>query len=219
MTPILDTNRLDEAERELGMPCEQLLTPLTRYRAVREAEPFAIDNGAFTSFDAAAFRSLLTRERPRRHLCRFVAVPDVIAAGRTGPAIGDARLTRELFDARSELFPYLAGWPLAYVVQDGQEDVPIPWRAIRAVFVGGSDRYKDGPHAAAVVKAAKVRGLWVHVGRINDPARLTHFERLGADSFDGSGVARTTRQRHAIRDRHSPAPLFPTQPEAVTLPA
>ena len=208
MRPIIDTNKLDDAERELGMECWQLLTPLTRYRAVRPEAPFAIDNGAFTAFNPGGFRSLLERERERRDLCRFVTVPDVIAAGRAGPPVGDAALTREVFDARKELFPYLAAWPLAYVIQDGQETVPVPWRSIRAVFVGGSDTYKDGAHAAAVVKAAKLRGLWVHVGRVNCPGRFEHFDRLGADSFDGSGVARTTRQRVAIRDRHSPAPLF-----------
>ena len=208
MRPIIDTNRLDGAELELGMECEQLLTPLTRYRRVRPDAPFAVDNGAFTRFDGDGFRTLLEREREHRELCRFVTVPDVIAAGRAGQAVGDASLTREVFDARSELFPYLAGWPLAYVVQDGQEAVPIPWRSVRAVFVGGSDGYKDGAHAAAVVKAAKLRGLWVHVGRVNGPGRYQHFADLGADSFDGSGVARTTRQRVAIRDRHSPSPLF-----------
>ena len=114
--------------------------------------------GRLPRFDGDGFRTLLEREREHRDLCRFVTVPDVIAAGRAGQAVGDASLTREVFDARSELFPYLAGWPLAYVVQDGQEAVPIPWRSVRAVFVGGSDGYKDGAHAAAVVKAAKLRG-------------------------------------------------------------
>lgn len=208
MRPIIDTNKLDEAERELGMACEQLLTPLTRYRAVRPDAPFAIDNGAFTRFDTAGFRSLLERERERRDLCRFVAVPDVIAAGRAGEPLGDAALTLDLFHARKELWPWLAGWPLAYVAQDGAEALPVPWHAIRALFVGGSTAWKEGPRAAALVKAAKMRGLWVHIGRINSPGRWDHFERLGADSCDGSGLARTTRQRVAIRDRHSPAPLF-----------
>src|SRR5690554_1220330 len=75
MRPILDTNRLDEAEAELGMRCEQLLTPLTRYHPARPTEPFAIDNGAFSGFDERAFVSLLERERPRRHLCRFAEGP------------------------------------------------------------------------------------------------------------------------------------------------
>src|SRR5690606_41173308 len=63
------------AEAELGLRCEQLLTPLTRYHPARPTEPFAIDNGAFSGFDERAFVSLLERERPRRHLCPFAEGP------------------------------------------------------------------------------------------------------------------------------------------------
>ena len=205
MKPIIDTNKLDEAEVELGMACEQLLTPLTGYRAVRPDAPFAIDNGAFTEWDERGFLALLAREKERRALCRFVAVPDVIAAGRSGDAVGNAPLTLQVFRHWQRR---LTGWPLAYVAQDGSEQQALPWSQIAAVFIGGSTVWKDGPHAAAVVRAAKLLGKWVHVGRVNCPARYEHFASLGADSFDGSGVARTTRQRIAIRDRHSPAPLF-----------
>ena len=69
MTPILDTNKLDDAERELGTEpggVEQLLTPLTRYAKVRPGRAVAIDNGAFTRFNAEGFVSLLEREKPRR---------------------------------------------------------------------------------------------------------------------------------------------------------
>lgn len=226
MICMMDTDdRLPELEREVGMPCEQLVTPRDgspRGRLVREGM-FAVDNGAFRGFHAARFQQRIEALAPHKQRCRFVAVPDAIASGigpkgqpMGGPPVGDARLTLDLFNDRKEHFPYLAGWPLAYVIQDGQEAVSVPWRSIRAVFVGGSNRYKDGPHAAAVVRVAKMRGLWVHVGRINNPERLLHFHALGADSFDGTGLSTgRTDQRLAIaeawrsaRGGPTPAPLL-----------
>lgn len=137
----------------------------------------------------AAFRSLLAREAHQRELCRFVAAPDVV---------GSARRTLEVFEIwKLEL----AGWPIALVCQDGQEHLPIPWTEIAAVFIGGSTNWKCGPHAAAIIKAAKALGKWVHVGRVNDPVRFDHFERLGANSCDGTGLARYSHMRKAIARR------------------
>lgn len=57
-------------------------------------------------------------------------------------------------------------------------------------------------HADDIVKTAKAMEKWVHVGRVNDPARWIHFENLGADSVDGTGIAQYSHMRIAIRDRH-----------------
>lgn len=199
MIPLIDSNRLDDAEEALGMECWQLLTPLTRYRPARPDRPYAIDNGAFSRFNAEGFRSLLQRERPRRELCKFVAAPDVV---------GCARRTLEVFTHwRREIKPF----PVALVAQDGLEDLTIPWSEIDAVFIGGSTEWKMSGHVAHIIKAAQIMGKWVHVGRVNCPARWEHFDKLGADSCDGSGLAPgrgRPEQAHAIRDRHSPAPLF-----------
>lgn len=185
---MLDTpTPLDECERELGgLAVEQLFTPLTRYKPQRPEARFAIDNGAFSNFQAKGFRSLIERERPRRDLCRFVAVPDVV---------GSARRTLEVFATwKFEL----AGWPKALVLQNGQEHLDIPWSEIDAVFIGGDTEWKLGQHAAACIKAAIALGKWVHVGRVNTPGRFEYFEKLGADSIDGSGLARYTHMREAI---------------------
>lgn len=201
MIVLLDTGTdLGECEQELGVPVEQLLTPLTRYSPQRPNAPFAIDNGAFSGFDVVSFESLLERERPRRHLCRFVALPDVV---------GSARRTLEVFrhwEGR------LVGWNKALVAQDGLEDLDIPWLHIGAVFIGGSTDWKLSKYAADVIRTAKILGKWVHAGRVNTPSRFEYFESIGADSIDGTGLARYSWMRERIyRAVHEPS-LFAEQP-------
>lgn len=189
MLVLLDTSEsLDDAAAELECEVEQLLTPLTRFRPQRPESRFAIDNGAYAGLNIPAFLSLLEREKPRKNLCIFVAAPDVV---------GSARRTLEVFDYWQ---PRLAaeGWPVALVAQDGQEHLPIPWDRLDAVFIGGSTEFKTGPHAAAIVKAAKALSKWVHVGRVNTPGRFEWFERLGADSIDGTGLSRFSHMREKI---------------------
>ena len=183
---MLDTHKIDDAEAELGYPVEQLLTPLTRYKRVRPEQHFSIDNGAYSKFDAKGFLSLLNREQEAQSLCRWVAVPDVV---------GSALRTAEVF---THWKGKLADWPLAFVCQDGQESLPIPWEEVATVFIGGGTDWKMGPHAAAIVKAAIAIGKWCHVGRVNTPGRLEYFEELGADSIDGTGLARYSHMRKAI---------------------
>ena len=195
MIVMLDTNDdLEICEKELNCPVEQLLTPLTRYKNRHPENRFAIDNGAFSRFDRKAFESLLEREYPRRELCRFVSVPDVV---------GSARRTLEVFDY---WYPILADhWKLAFVCQDGQEDLPIPFDFIDAVFIGGSTRWKESQSTIDCIKAAKLTGKWVHVGRINSPSRFVAFREIGADSCDGSGLAQFSWQRLEL---NSDPPLF-----------
>jgi len=187
---LLDTNakQWETAPEELGQSVQigQLLTPLTR-REYRGG-PFAIDNGAFAGFNATGFRNLLDRRKGNRDDCLFVAAPDVV---------GSARRTLECFD---HWYPQLSGWPIALVAQDGQEDLPIPWKLINAVFIGGSTGWKCGPHAAAVIKAAQAIGKWVHVGRVNTPDRFEYFHGLGADSIDGTGISRYSHMRRGLVD-------------------
>lgn len=191
MIALLDNGQdLDACQQEIGCDVGQLLTPLTRYRLRDPSRPWAIDNGAFANFSPKAFMSLLEREWHHHDKCRFVTVPDVV---------GSARRTLEVFDHWKQR---LHGWKLALACQDGQEHLPIPWGQIDAVFIGGSTAWKVGPHAVQVIKAAQALDKWVHVGRVNDADRFEHFEKLGVDSIDGSGIARYTHMREAIRDRH-----------------
>lgn len=190
MIALLDTSEdVEICSLELGCPVEQLFTPLTRFRAQDLTARFAIDNGAYSSFNYKGFESLLKREDARKELCRFVAVPDVV---------GDARRTLEVFDY---WYNRICDWPLALVAQDGLETLSIPWNLIEAVFIGGSTEWKMSKHAAAVIKAAQAMRKHVHVGRVNEPIRWSHFEKLGVDSVDGSGISQYSHMRIAIRDR------------------
>jgi hypothetical protein len=176
----------------------QLLTPLTMY--TRWGDPYAIDNGAYTKFRAERFASLLERESECKGGCLFVSVPDVV---------GSAKRTREIWHYRHDMVP--EGWPLAYVCQDGSEDIGVPWEECDAVFIGGSTEWKMSQHAARIIKTAKIIGKHAHVGRVNTRGRFQHFDALGADTCDGSGLARYDwmLERLVAAEDH---PLFDQQP-------
>lgn len=197
MMALLDNGQdLNACESEIGVKVGQLLTPLTRYKLRDPSRPWAIDNGGFKQLDIPGLKSLLKREEHHRDNCLFVAAPDIV---------GSAQRTLELFD----LFePVLDGWQIALVCQDGQETLPIPWARIGAVFIGGSTNWKCSGHVEAIIKTAKIFGKWVHVGRVNHPDRFAHFEALGADSCDGTGLARYSHMRRAIANRAQNATLF-----------
>ena len=190
MIVMLDTPQdLAECSTQLGgLDVEELFTPLTRRKVKRPDAHFAIDNGAFSTFSSIGFINLLRNHEDRKMLCRFVAVPDVV---------GDARRTLEVFRhwrKRHEL----VGWRLAFVCQDGIENLPIPWACVHAVFIGGSTDWKMSKAAAACVKAAKAMDKWVHIGRVNTPGRYEYFADMGADSCDGTGLARYDHMREAF---------------------
>jgi len=194
---MLDTpDDLTECESEMGMAIEQLFTPLTRRNAQRPGAHFAMDNGAFSRFNPDGFRTMLAKHWDRRELCRFVALPDVV---------GSARRTLELFD---HWYPQTEGWKRALVAQDGIENLTIPWSLIDAIFIGGSTKWKMSKDAEDVIRATKACDKWAHVGRINTPGRLEHFQPIGADSGDGTGPARFSHMREAIYKAATEPTLF-----------
>lgn len=191
MIALLDNGQdLAKCEAEIGVPVGQLLTPLTGYRLRDASKPWAIDNGGFKDLDVPGLVRLMKREEHHRDNCLFVAVPDIVAS---------AQRTIELFHHFSVM---MEGWNLALVCQDGQESLPIPWDLIDAVFIGGSDAWKCSVHVERIIKVAKLLGKHVHAGRVNTPERWCWFERQGADSADGTGLARYTGMRRAIAQRH-----------------
>lgn len=135
------------------------------------------DNGCFSSrFKEDHWWAFLERHAHLADSCRFATAPDVV---------GDAAATL----ARS--LPWLPkiralGYPVAYVAQDGQEAVPVPWDQIDALFIGGSDTFKLGDYARQLCAEAKARGLWVHMGRVNSRKRWKLAESWGCDSADGT---------------------------------
>lgn len=156
-----------------------LLTPANRNSVgsvLKTGLPWAVDNGAFSGFDAARFRSLLRRVtgKPR---CLFVVCPD---------RVGDARGTARLHDLwRFEVTA--TGQAVAYVLQDGQEDFALP--PAEAYFIGGSTRWKLSEAAADLAGEAKRRGAWLHMGRVNSLRRMEVAADMGCDSIDGSSAS------------------------------
>lgn len=147
--------------------------------------PWAGDNCAFTSFDAARFSGWLDAMLPYRRTCLFVAVPDVV---------GDAAATLARYVTWAEA---LAGWPRAYVAQDGAEQHEIPASAA-ALFVGGTTQWKCGPGAVQLIRRAQAMGLHIHIGRVNWRRRYNLFRVLkGSEEFTCDG----TRTRFDGRDR------------------
>jgi hypothetical protein len=142
--------------------------------------PWAADNGCFLGLDRDAFLRLLDRiEGLAGGL--FVVAPDVV---------GEARATYDLFAAWQ---PIIAerGHPIAYVAQNGQEDFPPPWHLFEALFIGGTadatgHEWKEGPHAARLIRQAKSLGKHVHMGRVNTLRRFKIAYHAGCDSIDGS---------------------------------
>jgi len=196
MMPLLDTSQdLDKCAVEMGCEVGQLLT--SAKRPLRNlTKPWAIDNRAYVGFNEKEFLSLLARYEEHRDHCLFVTVPDVVAS---------ARRTLEVFE---HWYPRLSRWRLALACQDGQEHLPIPWGRIHAVFIGGSTNWKGSAHAVQIIQAAQLLGKHVHVGRVNTSGRWKHFEDLGVDTIDGSGISQYSHMRNDIADRHHQGDIF-----------
>jgi len=58
-----------------------------------------------------------------------------------------------------------------------------------ALFVGGTTKWKLGPHAARLTLEARERGKWTHYGRVNSTYRASRL-RAHPDSVDGTAWAR-----------------------------
>lgn len=137
----------------------------------------AADNGCFTlgeRFDPGVWLSWLARLD--RAGCLFAVAPDVV-----GDAAATLARSAPYFDRVHDL-----GYPVAYVLQNGQEHRPMPWADIDAVFIGGDTGWKLSAHAARLAYQAKDRGKWVHMGRVNSHKRLLRAAVMGCDSADGT---------------------------------
>lgn len=148
-------------------------------RTAEEGIPWAADNDCFQGLNAPAYRKMLDAISNKPG-CLFVTVPDVVA---------DATATLELWD---EWLPEVAGrgLPPAFVLQDGITSDLVPWSECEAVFVGGSTEWKLGAVAAEIIREAKERGKWTHMGRVNTERRIRYAKSIGIQSVDGTKWAR-----------------------------
>jgi hypothetical protein len=175
----------------LGVLC----SPRRVYGEEMDGWPWAADNDAFSKWDEGRYRDMLERIRGRTGML-FVTAPDVV---------GDAMQTWRKFE---QWWDDLNGLPIAYVGQDGHDFAP-PWDFIEAFFVGGTTEWKLGPEAAGLIREAKERGKWVHMGRVNSYERTRYARWLGCDSIDGT-------QFSWFRDAKLPAALNALRQEAIS---
>ena len=133
----------------------------------------------------SAVANWLPNMMPYRANCLFLAGFDVVC---------DAQAT---LDAYEEYQDYFLGWPLAYVAQNGAENLPIPVTCA-AVFIGGDTAWKESYEAVTVIQRAQALGKHIHVGRVNWWRRYELFRALpGAELFTCDG----NRQRYDGREK------------------
>jgi len=181
---------------------------LNRYRIGLMCQPasnkpragwiWAADNGCFSDkWDETKWLRWLRLPHPRSG-CLFATVPDVV---------GDAVATAERF-ARYVDTVREAGYPVAFVAQDGLTDDLLPWDDFDCLFVGGSTEFKMGD-AFGWADEARDRGKWVHVGRVNSWSRYKAWASH-AHSCDGTFLAFGPRKNlpRLLRwlDRHDESP-------------
>lgn len=170
------------SEQWPGGVAGQLLTPLTNYKLGHHV--FAVDNGAFTSLKIRGLQNLLKRNSIVRDASLFVAVPDKVGCHRT---------TVALYEDHHHI---CEGWRKAFVAQDGFDGAP---PCADAIFIGGTDKFKDSLEALEIVAAFLNQEKHVHIGRVNGPERFLRFHAAGAHTCDGSGVSRYDHMILAIR--------------------
>lgn len=177
----------------------RIVTPVKSSTRIPDGRSWCIDNNLYSGcFDEVAFWRLLDNMRPYRPTCKFVVAPDVVAN-----PIATMHLYRYYGPAI-----HAAGWPVAFVAQDGQELYPFP-PEYDALFIGGTTEWKLSEAALWCIQQAKAAGKWVHVGRVNSQKRIRHFQLAGVDSVDGTSVTYKPDREYKVLNRQLiQRPLF-----------
>ena len=138
---------------------------------------WAADNDCFQGLNERAYTAMLNQfALVDRSRLLFVTAPDVVA---------DKRATLALFASWQSRLE-MRQLPIAFVAQDELVPDEVPWLSIDALFIGGSTAWKLSHAVDWLIASAQQRGVWVHIGRVNSRRRLSHFDAIGADSFDGT---------------------------------
>ena len=156
----------------------QLLCPQDG-NLIRPHLPVAVDNSAFSDWDESKYIALLDKLQGYKVL--WVSAPDVV---------GDAQATSRLYD---KWMPEIRkrGFPVALVLQDGQEWIGLPHPDdYDAIFIGGTTEFKLGAYARYCVQRVHEDGKLAHMGRVNSIRRAVYAYDIGCDSIDGSGYSR-----------------------------
>lgn len=119
----------------------------------------------------------LERWKPYREHCLFVNAPDVLT---------NAKATLENFWWWGPIIRAY-GYPVAFTVQNGVQQVGIPdWGYFDVLFIGSTNATKYSQYVFNLVTEARKRGVWVHNGRVNTPAFIRASKAMGCSSFDGT---------------------------------
>lgn len=140
---------------------------------------WAADNGAYSNFNREQFIKMLKKYQGTPN-CVFIAAPDV--PRQAVPTMTRFRLWEPVI--------HHYGYPVALCAQDGLESLPIEWDKFEALFIGGTVEWKMGEMAAALVREARQRGKWVHMGKVNTPYRINYARVIGCDSIDGTNASK-----------------------------
>ena len=140
---------------------------------------WAADNACFSSkWESSSWlRWLEKKNNPQDAL--FATVPDSVA---------DHKKTLEMWPQWLRRVTDL-GFKPAFILQNGCIPDEVPWDECEAVFIGGSTEWKLGIEAEAIVREAKRRKKWIHMGRVNSLRRMTIAAHFGCDSVDGTYLA------------------------------
>jgi len=144
---------------------------------------WAADNDCFSrgpDFDLGFFLAWLEARSAFAATAVFATAPDIL---------GDARATWR----RSE--PVLAtirglGFPAALVAQDGFSFDEVDTLAFDVLFLGGTTAWKVSERAVRIGLEARDRGIGVHMGRVNSRRRVAIAAAAGAETVDGTFLAR-----------------------------
>lgn len=149
-------------------------------QSLRGHSLFAADNGCFADpekYSNDGFLSWLNKLD--RKACLFAVAPDIV---------GNAEGTRE---RAYPMLPHIRelGFKAALVAQDGETSNLIDWGQLDAIFIGGSTEWKLSQAAGDIAAAARQKGKWVHMGRVNSFKRMRLAAAIGCDSVDGTYLA------------------------------
>ena len=149
-----------------------------------EGFPYALDNGAWTSysrgepFDDAAFTTAVDLLGAGAD---WIVCPDIVMGGLESLAMSLRWLPYVLERGKMALIPVQNGMELADLAPHIGPRV--------GLFVGGDDAFKEQT-MAAWCRLARQHGAYCHVGRVNTRGRVGLCLAAGADSADGSSGSR-----------------------------
>lgn len=174
-----------------------------------EGFPFAVDNGAWTSyskgepFDRKAFIGVARGFGGRAD---WIVAPDIVCGGRESLALTRRWIRWCLSVCRRCLVAVQPGITLADVAPMLNDRV--------GVFVGGDDEWKERT-AAEWCRAARRAGGWAHVGRVNTARRIAICAAAGAHSFDGTSASRFAKTIPMLSHARNQMSLFGGQRAAL----